>query len=258
MDLPIVLLLVVLQLTHVWSRLNNINTVDDYMNICLDGRNQKSAPGPEPDLMKKYCSPWASRSCCTPATAEGLSVSPRWLNFEWDHCQTLTPQCREYFRMDLCFYECSPNVGPWLVQDTRKIRKEKFTNVPLCQSVCNNWWHACKDDFTCLDNWAVGFNWSTGINTCPQGTTCRPFHTVYPDASTFCETVMGHSFQVVPDTTDCFVLWFDPSKPNPNEVIARKESFFNPGCAISAWKRLCAFAVFLLFLPFLYCFTIIV
>ena len=32
------------------SRLDNLKTVDDYMNICMDGKNHKTAPGPEEGL----------------------------------------------------------------------------------------------------------------------------------------------------------------------------------------------------------------
>lgn len=32
------------------ARLDSLKTVDDYLNICLDGRNHKSAPGPEDEL----------------------------------------------------------------------------------------------------------------------------------------------------------------------------------------------------------------
>jgi folate receptor len=219
------IVVLLLHVRPVSSRLDTLKTVSDYMNICLDGRNQKSAPGPEPKLLSQICMPWTARSCCTSETAEGMRTNPKWLNFNWDHCsRPLSDRCREHFIMDLCFYECSPNVGPWLVSDERKIRNERFLQVPLCQSVCENWWDACRDDLTCVDNWATKFNWTAGMNVCPQGNTCRPFHKVYTGASHFCETLMGHSFKVVPNAADCFVLWFDPKLPNPNEVVARKKA----------------------------------
>ncbi|XP_005107989.2 folate receptor beta [Aplysia californica] len=206
------------------ARLDSLKTVDDYMNICLDGEHQKSVPGPELGLVKELCSPWAERSCCSAATARGVHMDRRWLNFDWDHCKTLSPRCREYFLMDLCFYECSPNVGPWLVEDVRKIRNERFRDVPICKSDCENWWEACHDDYTCLDNWATGFDWSSGINTCPQESSCRPFHQVYSNSSDFCQTLMGGSFRVADNEQDCFYLWFDPTYGNPNEAVARKKA----------------------------------
>ena len=60
------------------------------------------------------CSPWAKRSCCTEATAQGIGFDRAWLNFDWHHCGSLSPECTQHFIKDLCFYECSPNVGPYL------------------------------------------------------------------------------------------------------------------------------------------------
>lgn len=74
---------------------------------------------------------------------------------------------------------------------------------------------------------------SVGINTCREGSTCRPFHQVYSSASEFCETVMGNSFKVVPETEDCFYTWFNPSEPNPNERVARKKAAQLLGIAYS-------------------------
>ena len=60
------------------------------------------------------CSPWAKRSCCTEETAQGIGFDRTWLNFDWHHCSALSPECTQHFIKDLCFYECSPNVGPYL------------------------------------------------------------------------------------------------------------------------------------------------
>ncbi|GFR72375.1 folate receptor gamma-like [Elysia marginata] len=194
-----------------FSRLNNLNTVENYMNICMLGMHHKSSPSPEKGLTSKICSPWAARSCCTEETALDIHTDPTWLNFDWNHCGSLSPSCREYFIMDSCFYSCSPNVGPWLVEDVRKIRKERFKDVPLCKPECDNWYDACKDDLTC-------------INKCPQGSTCKKFSEIYENSSSlFCEKVFG-SFKVVDDVDNCFHLWFDAKYPNPNEAVARRRA----------------------------------
>jgi len=36
--------------------------------------------------------------------------------FNYNHCgpgKEMSDRCRKHFVQDLCFYECSPNVGPW-------------------------------------------------------------------------------------------------------------------------------------------------
>ena len=47
-------------------------------------------------------------------------------------------------------------------QDVRKIRNQRYKNVPMCQRTCDSWWEACKSDLTCTDNWTQNFNWSSG------------------------------------------------------------------------------------------------
>ncbi|XP_013069995.2 folate receptor beta-like isoform X2 [Biomphalaria glabrata] len=210
--------------TQVCARLDTLSTVDEYMDICMDAQNHKKKPGPEPGLLKEFCSPWANRSCCTYSTAEGIHFNPKWLNFDWNHCQALSPQCREKFIMDLCFYECSPNVGPWLVKDSKKIRNERFKDVPLCSKECDRWWYSCENDFTCVKNWAVEFDWSKGVNKCPEGSECKPFNKLFKNSRDFCENLMGGSFKVASDTEDCFYLWFNSGDPNTNERVARKRA----------------------------------
>ncbi|KAL3878151.1 hypothetical protein ACJMK2_030522 [Sinanodonta woodiana] len=213
----------ILVLTAAGNRLENRKTQDDYLNICLDGQNHKSAPGPESDLMDK-CKPWKNRSCCTKEVTELLHINNTWYNFDWNHCgQPLSDRCRARFIEDLCFYECSPNVGPWLVKVEMKVRNEKFMHVPLCETECNEWWEDCKNDLTCLKNWGRGFIWKNGTNECPKEAKCKSFQDVYDGAKDFCENVWDHSWKVVPDDdpAGCMVMWFDPTKENPNDAVAK-------------------------------------
>ena len=62
-----------------------------------------------------------------------------------------------------------------------------------------------------------------GINKCPTGAKCNTFQVVFGDAKSFCENVWDHGFKVVPDTEDCFRLWFSADE-NPNEAVARREA----------------------------------
>ena len=52
-------------------------------------------------------------------------------------------------------------------QQINSIRNEIFSDVPFCESECNAWWNACKDDLTCVENWGgqaegEGFDWGSG------------------------------------------------------------------------------------------------
>ncbi|CAH1776898.1 unnamed protein product [Owenia fusiformis] len=212
------------------NRLSLLKNVDDFMNTCMDGQNHKLQPGPE-ELQFQTCFPWKDRACCSKdVTAEFQSPGvTKWLGFEWNHCGGMTEKCRKHFIQDLCFYECSPNVGPWLVKDSdREWRKERMFEVPLCESECLTWWDDCKEEMTCLDNWMRGFNWTTGTNTCPDDMKCQPFKDMFKDHRRFCEQVWDFSYKVVPDGDDnCFKLWFDPKDyngSNPNDAVARKKA----------------------------------
>ncbi|XP_046401662.1 folate receptor alpha-like isoform X2 [Ischnura elegans] len=151
----------------------------------------------------------------------------------------MSADCRRHFMQDLCFYECSPNIGPWIVKvDGMKIRKERYFEVPLCQKDCDAWFKDCYDDFTCTDNWSRNFKWSNGRNTCPEGSTCRTFAEVYGTATNFCSKVWDHSWKPVPDEEPCMRLWFNPAGGNPNVRVAeiyaaRIAASRSDGCSIS-------------------------
>lgn len=208
--------------------------LDDYLNTCLDGKNHKLRPGPEGTLFQK-CAPWNKRSCCQRNVTKSIHTSDVWFNFSWHHCAPLSSQCRSYFIQDLCFYECTPNGGPWIVQDSgMKIRKERYFNLPLCSDECNKWWNSCKSDSTCIENWTRGFDWSTGTNKCPKNTQCKKFSKIYKSAKDFCEKVWDYSWKVVPQEKPCFRVWFNEDH-NPNDIVALQKAvqMFSGGPNIS-------------------------
>ncbi|KAH8869923.1 Folate receptor alpha isoform 2 [Schistosoma japonicum] len=148
------------------NRLNLITSVVEYMNLCPDGKFHKHKPSAEPGLSKD-CSHWASLSCCNPQILDSVSSTSLY-QFTHNHCGNLSDKCQQVFQEDLCFYECSPNTGPWLVTVNRKISNERFFGAPLCQSECEYWWNSCKFDKTCVTNWNTHFNWSTGTHFVPE------------------------------------------------------------------------------------------
>ncbi|XP_072040542.1 folate receptor gamma-like isoform X2 [Amphiura filiformis] len=194
--------------------------LDNLLNRCLDGRHHKTKPGPEADLFKQ-CSPWKDRACCTEKIAKDLHLAETWHRFNYSHCAPMSEQCEKFQRQDLCFYECSPNVGPWLIPQAKTIRKEYFVGVPFCASECNAWWDACKDDYTCVEDWGSGFSWTKSGNQCPENSTCQTFKKMYGSAKNMCEKIWSDSFQVKPDNEPCMRLWFDGNGTNPNEKVAQ-------------------------------------
>ncbi|CAG2065434.1 unnamed protein product [Timema podura] len=134
------------------------------------------------------CVPWRDRSCCTFNTTH-LTHHGSPYNFNFNHCghvKNMSEECRKHFIQDSCFYECSPNVGPWVVKVEMKIRNERFVHVPLCSSDCEAWFEACIDDYTCTDNWVQNFKWAGGTNQCHPGSECRTFRETFETAENFC------------------------------------------------------------------------
>ena len=37
-------------------------------------------------------------------------------NFSLVHCGLMMPDCQRHFLQAICFYQCSPNLGPWIQQ----------------------------------------------------------------------------------------------------------------------------------------------
>lgn len=191
--------------------------------VCLDARHHKPKPGPESTLFQ-HCTPWKEESCCTENTTRSVHNTDMY-SFSFDFCEKqtgvkMTPACRKHFHRDLCFYECEPNIGPWVVKVKRKIANERFYEVPLCESDCKTWWEDCLFDYACTPNWARGFKYSGGKNTCPENARCITVKEMYGNASNFCSQVWDHSWRVMPDDRPCMRLWFDGSKGNPNKAVA--------------------------------------
>ncbi|CAH2225925.1 folate receptor alpha isoform X1 [Pelobates cultripes] len=87
---------------------------NNYLDVCMNGTHQKTEPGPE-DNLHGQCTPWKEKSCCTPAISQEAHSDQSYLyNFDWNHCGAMSPECKKHFIQDTCFYECSPNLGPWI------------------------------------------------------------------------------------------------------------------------------------------------
>ena len=45
-------------------------------------------------------------------------------------------------------------------QNYSRVADERFRDIPICESVCDAWWNACKHEYTCAEDWYWGFNTS--------------------------------------------------------------------------------------------------
>uniref|UniRef100_H2Y7Z2 Folate receptor-like domain-containing protein n=1 Tax=Ciona savignyi TaxID=51511 RepID=H2Y7Z2_CIOSA len=183
------------------------------LNTCLDGKHHKTQPGPEDNLFQ--CNAYVNNSCCTNYTAKYLHGDGHSLyNFNYSHCAPMSDKCRQHFTMNNCFYECSPNLGPWVKTQKISYRSERIYKVPLCASECQSWWNDCRDERTCVENWSFGFVWNKNGNHCPKNSRCKYFHEVYHNSTYFCEKLWGpDDFMVVDDADYCMKMSITQSNP---------------------------------------------
>lgn len=67
------------------------------------------------------CIPWQDNACCTAGTSWEAHLDASLLyTFSLLHCGVMMPGCEKHFLQAICFYECSPNLGPW-IQKVRRL-----------------------------------------------------------------------------------------------------------------------------------------
>ncbi|EDM18255.1 folate receptor 1 (adult), isoform CRA_b [Rattus norvegicus] len=221
----------------------------ELLNVCMDAKHHKEKPGPE-DKLHDQCSPWKTNACCSTNTSQEAHKDISYLyRFNWNHCGTMTPECKRHFIQDTCLYECSPNLGPWIQQVDQSWRKERILDVPLCKEDCVLWWEDCKSSFTCKSNWHKGWNWTSGHNECPVGASCHPFTFYFPTPAVLCEKIWSHSYKLSNYSRGsgrCIQMWFDPAQGNPNEEVARFYAEVMSGAGLrEAWLLVCSLSLVL-------------
>ncbi|XP_053415960.1 sperm-egg fusion protein Juno [Nycticebus coucang] len=222
---------------------------DELVNVCMDARPHKRKPSPE-DKLYDECTPWKDSACCTAKTSweAHLEVSPLY-NFSLVHCGLLLPGCLKHFIQAICFYECSPNLGPWIRPAAPSSRGQRAAAVPLCREDCEEWWKDCSSSYTCKAHWHVGWDWSRGRNHCPAGAQCLPFPHYFPTPADLCEKIWSNLFKASPERRHsgrCLQKWFHPAQGNPNVAVARLFASPAPSCKLP--YILTASALFLLIL----------
>ncbi|XP_002168605.4 folate receptor gamma [Hydra vulgaris] len=204
------------------------NNIESFLNKCISSKYHKAKPSYEGrPLNGKHCQYWNNNSCCTWNTTSKIEQDGH-LSLHgiiWDQCpqKNMSEKCWQHFMQDTCFYECSPNLGPWIQVDTKskKTRKERILNVPLCASDCDKWYDDCFDDYTCNDNWETDWNWSMKgtINMCPKE--CKKFGDYFKSSKDFCEKLFNYSFKYEKNKDKCMRL---APEGDYNNLVALKEA----------------------------------
>ncbi|XP_013367210.1 PREDICTED: sperm-egg fusion protein Juno isoform X2 [Chinchilla lanigera] len=207
---------------------------DKLFNVCMNARHHKREPGPE-DKLFLQCVPWKDNACCTATTSwEAHRTELHLHNFSLVHCGLLTPRCQKHFIQATCFYECSPNLGPWIQLVDTQGPEERVLGIPLCQEDCEQWWADCSSSYTCKSNWHGGWDWSRDY---------------FPTPADLCEKIWSNSFKASPEhrnSGQCLQKWFEPDQDNPNVAVSHHFASAAP-----AWERSYTLTAFCLFLWFL-------
>ncbi|KAL9985161.1 hypothetical protein ACROYT_G007531 [Oculina patagonica] len=203
---------------------------DSEVDQCIKGPAHKDKPSPEgPGYVE--CLPWKKSACCTAKfTAELKRSNVEVLyNFSWNHCQNLSKACERYIKNEECFWQCEPNLIKWHVKDGA------LQGVPICADYCDNWFDACKDDFTCAEDWINDFNYTSSVYSCPKASKCRNFSEIYTDGKGLCEKMWGNSF-IYEKSDNCMVMWFNGTNPN-GDVKPKPTSAPNPTSAATCHSK---------------------
>ncbi|XP_062979347.1 retbindin [Elgaria multicarinata webbii] len=185
---------------------------------CLSGGKHKSSPSPEGQL--GICQIYAESACCSPEVAQDLSKAN---DIYWNRCGSLSSRCEEYMQQVECFYRCSPIAAQW----PHPQRPTAMQAVPLCQSFCDQWYDACKEDLTCARNWLTDWHWGPDGNNCSHD--CLSYGQMYKDGKELCETIWDDSFAVSSDPCECLTLAasdaaFPSSYSHPEDSDSIEES----------------------------------
>ncbi|KAM8818039.1 sperm-egg fusion protein Juno [Rhynchonycteris naso] len=229
---------------------------DKSLGVCMKAKHHKREPSPE-DQLYEECIPWKDNACCTANTSWNAHRDVSLLhNFSLNHCGLMMPDCQKHFIQAICFYECSPNLGPWIQQVGRLSwgaapceQEEQILDAPLCREDCDQWWADCLTSYTCKSNWHGGWDWSRGKSRCPAGARCHPFRHYFPTPADLCEKIWSNSFKASPECRNsgrCLQKWFEPSQGNPNVAVAHH--FASPG---PSWELSCTLLAACLFLSLL-------
>ncbi|XP_044139016.1 retbindin [Bufo gargarizans] len=154
-------------------------------DTCLVNRKQKLTASPEPGLTK--CQQYSSYSCCSQEHLDAASS----VRFPWSGCGSLSSRCEEYVSRVQCMYLCCPHISKWSLPGSAAGIHE----LPLCDTFCDKWYDACKEDLICSETIELKRNCSKG---------CITYKQKFRSGDQMCDTIWKHSFVTM--TEQCFCI----------------------------------------------------
>lgn len=127
--------------------------------------------------------------------------------------------------------------------------------VPICASICDRWYDACRDDLICVENVLVDYNFTEhGENWCPKDKPCITYQKMYGSGKALCEKMWGDSYVYTvenSDSSNCMVMWFNGENPNKRVKAQTQPKTGSHGEKIQLNVHLLLFALVFVFIEIL-------
>lgn len=149
-----------------------------------------------------FCKAYKDETCCTPETDREIRAGGERLvdGTRWDMCGRLSPKCSKFHHLETCRYECSPDLGDYIVEG--KHGSDAFRKIPICASFCDAWYEACKNDLVCGKNWNTDLSWGKKQgNYCKKP--CKTYEAYYGSGHELCNNIWGDAMFYSTDRTKC-------------------------------------------------------
>jgi len=160
-----------------YSNKNNVTdingkTLRDYINPLTSQPKCKIEGYQMPEAKEmglgnySQCYSFHESACCKASPISSFEMVNALYGEEYhiDRCGPMSDECKNFFMMEACFYECDPNAGLFRMFSDAQVQADldkngslTWTNtwqmygMPIRKGFCDNWFAACYNDYFCAD-----------------------------------------------------------------------------------------------------------
>lgn len=145
------------------------------------------------------CAPFSGGACCT---AEYMNVLQRqgpsglYPGYSYNQCpqnRNTSNMCKRFLSQQECSYSCDPALAARYA--SFYTNPDTYVPIPLCSTLCEDWFDACHDAYTCVTDWKAWDNADISAGfLCPLNSTCRTFAETYGTAQNMCNIMWGTTY----------------------------------------------------------------
>ena len=145
------------------------------------------------------CGQYNASRCCSNAYSTAFGSGPQgapnpaalYAGYSYNQCpqvRNTSAACIAFLALEECAFSCDPVNAPLYAASV---------TVGLCPAMCNAWFDACRNDYTCVTDWATWPQITVANATgyfCPLGSTCSTYGDVYGSGQGLCNTMWSPAF----------------------------------------------------------------